>query len=160
MLSVIASHSRVNAILAALLFVLQAACSKILDPSAFAQDLRDNRQDAIAAESLLGKLSLPTGLTQRQNTYYASLNSAVPVAVHVNCHFGPEPLDGKASSSASAKQYINDVAYIVGDGYQPVVGEQQKANYNQSWAGGLLWKGWCDTDPLHSKHVHTRDNST
>ena len=132
------SHTRVTAVVAALLFVLQPACSTILDPAAFAQDLRDNRQDAIAADSLLGKVTpLFTG--------YASLNSAVPVAVLVNCHYGPEPLNGKASASASAKQYVKDVAYIVGDGYQPVVKEQQKGTYDQSWSLGLTWKGRCDT---------------
>ncbi|BDA49125.1 hypothetical protein COCOBI_13-2350 [Coccomyxa sp. Obi] len=129
-------HTRVTASIAALLIVLRPACSTVLDPAAFAQELRDNRQDAIAADSLLGKLKpLYTG--------YASLNSAVPVGVLVNCHYGPEPLNGKASASASAKQYVNDVAYIVGDGYQSVVKEQQKGTYNQSWSLGLLWKGWC-----------------
>ena len=159
MLSDRASHTRATAIIAALLIVLRPACSAILDPAAYAQDLRDNRQDAIAADSLLGKLNLPTGIAQRQNTYYASLNSYVPVAVLVNCHFGPEPFNGKASASASAQQYVNDVAYIVGDGYQPVVKEEQKGTYNQSWSGGLLWKGWCDTRILHVEHIQTQDDS-
>lgn len=138
-----ASQTRLLGVIAALLIVLRPACSTTSDPAAFAQNLRDNRQDAIAADSLLGKLALATDVIQRQNTYYASLNSYVPVGVHVNCHFGPQPLNGKASASASAKQYVNDVAYIVGDGYQPVVTEQQKGTYNQSWSLGLLWKGRC-----------------
>ncbi|BDA49126.1 hypothetical protein COCOBI_13-2360 [Coccomyxa sp. Obi] len=150
-------HTGITAIIAALLIALRPACSAILDPAAFAQNLRDNRQDAIAADSLLGKLNLPTGVTQRQNTYYAALNSYVPVGVHVNCHFGPEPLNGKASASASAKQYINDVAYIAGDGYQPVIGEQEKGTYNQSWSGGLVWKGWCQIFDGHPSCNFTFD---
>ena len=129
------SKMRIFTIIAGLLLVLQPGLTSFVDPAAHAQDLRDNRQDAIAADSLLGKITpLFTG--------YASLNSAVPVGVLVNCHYGPVAYNGTASKSASAKQYINDISYIVGDGYQPVVEKQDKGTYNQSWSQGITWKGW------------------
>ena len=128
------SRMRIVSIAAGLLLVLQPAMCSLKDPVAYAQDLRDNREAAIAADSLLGKITpLYTG--------YASLNSAVPVKVLVNCHYGPVPVNGTASSSASAKQYIDDISYIVGDGYQPVVEKQEKGTYNQSWSLGITWGG-------------------
>lgn len=121
-------------VLAGLLLVLRPAVCTI-NAHEKAQDLRDNRENAIAADSLAGKITpLFTG--------YASLNSAVPVGVLVNCHYGPEAYNGTGSLSASAKQYINDISYIVGDGYQPVVKPQEKGTYNQSWSEGITWGGW------------------
>ncbi|CAK0787447.1 hypothetical protein CVIRNUC_010667 [Coccomyxa viridis] len=105
------------------------------DPDAFAQDLENNRASAIEANRLLGKVTpLFTG--------YGALNDAIPTPVLVNCHYGPSYL-GPTDSSSSAAQYIQNISYIVGDGYQPVTVVQPKGTYNQSWAFGLTWTGSC-----------------
>ena len=97
------------------------------------QDLENNRASAIEANRLLGKVTpLFTG--------YGALNDAIPTPVLVNCHYGPSYL-GPTDSSSSAAQYIQNISYIVGDGYQPVTMVQPKGTYNQSWAFGLTWTG-------------------
>ena len=97
------------------------------------QDLENHRASAIEADRLLGKVTpLFTG--------YGALNDAVPMPILVNCHYGPSYL-GPTDNSASAAQYVQDVAYVAGDGYKPVTVVQPKGTYNQSWAFGLTWTG-------------------
>ena len=103
---------------------------------AYGKLLTDNKASAIVADELTGKVTpLFTG--------YAAINEDVPVGILVSCHYGPKPFpSGPGSQSASAKKYFNDIAYIVGDGYQPATNIQPKGAYNQSWALGLVWTGW------------------
>ena len=54
----------------------------------------------------------------------------------LNCR-NPQPLDGVASNSSSAKKYFEDVAYITGDGFHAVTPRQDKHDYNESWALGI-----------------------
>ena len=61
------------------LALLSAGATK--DPVQYAKYLTDNRASAIAADTLIGKVtSLFTG--------YGSLNDAVPSPTLVNCHYG------------------------------------------------------------------------
>ncbi|KAK9918256.1 hypothetical protein WJX75_002649 [Coccomyxa subellipsoidea] len=73
---------------------------------------------------------------------YATLNNQIPVPVAVNCR-NPEPQDGVASKSASAKQYFDDVAYITGDSFHPVTARHPKGDYNESWSLGIQIGGGC-----------------
>jgi hypothetical protein len=116
---------------------LQLARSTIdIAADKYAKSLEDSRQDRIAADVLLGKITpLYTG--------YAGINSAVPVGVQVNCHYGSTPFNNTGSNSTSAQEYIKSLDYFVGDDYQPVPEIQPKGTYNQSWSLGLAYFGRC-----------------
>ena len=76
-------------------------------------------------------------------TGYTVLNPNVPTPVSVRCGDGPQPVNGSASASASAQQYLHDVERIVGDGHVTINGTQPKGTYNQSFAPGFYWLGTC-----------------
>ena len=66
----------------------------------------------------------------------------VPLQVAYNCR-NPAPLNGIASKSASAQQYVRDLRYILGDGWTPVSQNTPKGQHNESWALGLSWNSNC-----------------
>ena len=74
---------------------------------------------------------------------YAAINEVVPIKILVDCHYGPQayPSPSAASNSTSAKEYVDDIAYIVGDGYRPATQIEPMQDYNQSWGLGLVWGG-------------------
>ena len=60
-------------------------------------------------------------------------------------------MNGSASASASAQQYLRELQRVVGDSYATINGTQPKGTYNQSFAPGLFWLGQCALSPcLHS----------
>ena len=109
------------------------------DPLDYAKFLTDNKASAIVADDLNSRFN-PQGWALSS---YAAINDAVPVPVFVACHSGPQPYPGpsSASNSTSAREYVNDIAYIVGDGYRPATHIEPKQDYNQSWSLGLIWGG-------------------
>ena len=66
----------------------------------------------------------------------------VPLQVAYNCR-NPTPLNGIASNSASAQQYVRDLRYFLGDGWTPVSLNTPKGQHNESWALGLSWNSNC-----------------
>lgn len=109
-----------------------------VDPEAYANYLNNNKADAIAADSILGKLTpFFTG--------YASLNDAVPTGILVNCHYGSTAYNNSASNSSAAADYLHAVHYKVGDNYVPVTDKEPIHEYNQSWSLGLIFIGRCAT---------------
>ena len=125
---------RILGLAAALVLLHQAQGQE--DPAVYHKYLTDNKASAIAADVLKGKVTpLFTG--------YAAINQVVPVKILVNCHYGPQPYPSQssASNSTSANKYVNDIAYIVGDGYRPATQILPKQDYNQSWGLGIVWKG-------------------
>ena len=70
----------------------------------------------------------------------------VPIPVQFNCR-NPKPLNGIASKSASAQQYVNNLKYFMGDGWAPVSTDTPKGEHNESWAFGLTWESNCMEDP-------------
>ena len=66
----------------------------------------------------------------------------VPLPVQFNCR-NPQPLNGVASKSAAAQQYVNELKYSIGDGWSPVLNGTAKGDHNESWALGLTWKSNC-----------------
>lgn len=69
----------------------------------------------------------------------------VPIPVQFNCR-NPKPLNGVASKSASARQYVDEVKYFIGDGWSPVLNGTAKGEHNESWALGLTWNSNCIED--------------
>ncbi len=125
------------AVLLMVLASLHIATADHADPAAYAQYLTDNKASAIVSDDIQAQISPP------RFTGYAAINEAVPTHVWVACHPGPEPYPhpGSASNSTSARKYVSDIAFIVGDGYQAANQIQPKQDYNQSWALGLVWGG-------------------
>jgi hypothetical protein len=121
--------------LAAALVLLHQALGQE-DPATYHKFLTDNKANAIVSDIIQSKVTpLFTG--------YAAINQVVPVKILVNCHYGPQPYPSasSASNSTSARKYVDDIAFIVGDGYRPATVIEPKQDYNQSWGLGLVWKG-------------------
>ena len=70
-------------------------------------------------------LMFPTRVNLKQLGESRCAAEAIAAPVLVNCHYGPSYL-GPTDNSASAAQYVRDVAYIAGDGYQPVTAVQPR----------------------------------
>ena len=82
--------------LSLLALALSSACAT-KDPVQYAKYLTDNKASAIAADTLIGKVTpLFTG--------YGSLNDAVPSPTLVNCHYGATHLGRRRSPFTAQRQ--------------------------------------------------------
>ena len=82
--------------LSVLALALFSACAT-KDPVDYAKYLTDNRASAIAADTLIGKVTpLFTG--------YGSLNEAVPSPTLVNCHYGATYVGRQRSTFTAQSQ--------------------------------------------------------
>ena len=122
-------------VLASTLSTIEAA----QDPTTYAKFLTDNKASAIVADDLNSKISPESWPLSG----YAVINDVVPVPIFVACHYGPQPYPSpsSASNSTSAREYVSNIAYIAGDGYQPATRIEPQEDYNQSWSLGLVWGG-------------------